>query len=129
MGLWDLDILALGRWANFVRRRRHPEARVTYVVDRNVNYTNICLSGCRLLRFFPATRTCRGVPAAWEELARKLEETLALGGTGILLQAASIPIYPLAIMKELVRFIRPVPVCRCMVSPPRRSFFLPKRSS
>ena len=37
MALWDLDILTLGRWANFVRRRWHPEARVTYVVDRNIN--------------------------------------------------------------------------------------------
>ncbi len=79
MALWDQDILTVGRWANYARRRRHPKARVTYVVDRNINYTNICLSGCRFCAFFRPPGHAEGYVLPWEELSRKLEETVALG--------------------------------------------------
>ncbi len=123
MPLWDLDILTLGRWANFTRRRRHPEARVTYVVDRNVNYTNICLSGCRFCAFFRPPGHPEGYVLSWEELARKLEETLALGGTGILLQGGLNPDLPLSYYEELVRFIRRTGLQVHGFSPPEIIFF------
>jgi cyclic dehypoxanthinyl futalosine synthase len=123
MALWDLDILTLGRWANFVRRRRHPGSRVTYVVDRNVNYTNICLSGCRFCAFFRPPGHAEGYVLSWEELARKLAETLSLGGTGILLQGGLNPDLPLSYYEELVRFIRRVGLQVHGFSPPEIVFF------
>ncbi len=123
MALWDLDILTLGRWANFARRRRHPEARVTYVVDRNINYTNICLSGCRFCAFFRPPGHVEGYVLSWEELARKLEETLDLGGTGILLQGGLNPDLPLGYYEELVGFIREKGLAVHGFSPPEMIFF------
>jgi cyclic dehypoxanthinyl futalosine synthase len=123
IALWDLDILTLGRWANYVRRRRHPEARVTYVVDRNVNYTNICLSGCRFCAFFRPPGHAEGYVLPWEELALKLDETLALGGTGILLQGGLNPDLPLTYYEELVRFIRRTGLQVHGFSPPEIVFF------
>jgi cyclic dehypoxanthinyl futalosine synthase len=123
MALWDLDILTLGRWANFVRGRRHPEARVTYVVDRNINYTNICLSGCRFCAFYRPPGHAEGYVLAWEELGRKLEETLALGGTGILLQGGLNPALPWAYYEELVQFIRRCGLQVHGFSPPEIVFF------
>ena len=52
LALWDLDLMTLGRLAGRARWRLHPEPTVTYVVDRNVNYTNICVSGCRFCAFY-----------------------------------------------------------------------------
>ena len=72
LALWDLDLLTLGRWANYLRRQRHPEAVVTYVVDRNINYTNICVSGCRFCAFFRPPGHPEGYVLSWEELERKL---------------------------------------------------------
>ena len=123
MPLWDLDILTLGRWANYVRRRRHPQARVTYVVDRNINYTNICVSGCRFCAFFRPPGHTEGYVLAWEELAKKLAETIALGGTGILLQGGLNPDLPLAYYEELVSFIRRTGLQVHGFSPPEIVFF------
>ncbi len=123
MTLWDLDILTLGRWANYVRRRRHPQARVTYVVDRNINYTNICVSGCRFCAFFRPPGHTEGYVLTWEELAKKLAETIALGGTGILLQGGLNPDLPLAYYEELVRFIRRTGLQVHGFSPPEIVFF------
>jgi cyclic dehypoxanthinyl futalosine synthase len=123
LSLWDLDILTLGRAANFVRRQRHPEARVTYVVDRNINYTNICLSGCRFCAFFRPPGHAEGYVLPWAELARKLEETLALGGTGILLQGGLNPSLPFDYYEELVRFVRRAGLQVHGFSPPEIVFF------
>ena len=123
MTLWDLDILTLGRWANLARRRRHPQARVTYVVDRNINYTNICVSGCRFCAFFRPPGHTEGYVLTWEELAKKLEETIALGGTGILLQGGLNPDLPLTYYEDLVRFIRRTGLQVHGFSPPEIVFF------
>ena len=50
--LWDLDLLTLGAAADRVRQRLNPGNRVTFVIDRNINYTNICTSGCRFCAFY-----------------------------------------------------------------------------
>ncbi len=130
LALWDLDLLTLGRWANHVRRQRHPEPRVSYVVDRNINYTNICVSGCRFCAFFRPPGHPEGYVLSWEELARKLDETKALGGTGILLQGGLHPDLPFGYYEELVRFIRQAGLMVHGFSPPEivflaKSFDLP----
>jgi cyclic dehypoxanthinyl futalosine synthase len=123
LALWDLDILTLGRWADLTRRRRHPQARVTYVVDRNINYTNICVSGCRFCAFFRPPGHTEGYVLTWEELAKKLEETMDLGGTGILLQGGLNPDLPLTYYEDLLRFIRRTGLQVHGFSPPEIVFF------
>ena len=85
------DLAALGRAADAVARRLHPEPYRTYNVDRNVNYTNVCVSGCRFCAFSRPP----GHPEAYlidrQELYRKIEETIALGGDQILLQGGMHP--------------------------------------
>jgi len=53
--LWllrEVDLLTLGQLANYVRNRKHPEREVTFVIDRNINYTNICTCKCRFCAFY-----------------------------------------------------------------------------
>jgi len=123
LALWDLDLVTLGRWANYLRRQRHPEAVVTYVVDRNINYTNICVSGCRFCAFFRPPGHPEGYVLSWAELARKLDETRVLGGTGVLLQGGLHPDLPFAYFEELVRFIRQAGLHVHGFSPPEIVFF------
>jgi cyclic dehypoxanthinyl futalosine synthase len=96
----------LGRWADYWRRQRHPEPRVTYVVDRNINYTNICISACRFCAFYRSPGADGGYVLEEAELVQKLVETQELGGTGILLQGGLNPALPLEYYEDLVAFIR-----------------------
>jgi len=105
-GLWDLDLLYLGREADLGRRRLNPTDRVTYVVDRNINYTNICTSGCRFCAFFRSPGEPEGYVLDEEGLAQKLEELKAHGGSGVLLQGGLNPDLSLAYYEDLVRQIR-----------------------
>jgi cyclic dehypoxanthinyl futalosine synthase len=89
--LWDLDLLALGAAADRVRRRLNPEPRVTYVIDRNINYTNICVSGCRFCAFYRPPGAADGYVLSWDELAAKLKELQDHGGSGVLLQGGLNP--------------------------------------
>ena len=104
--LWDLDLLSLGSWADQARRRLNPGNRVTFVIDRNVNYTNICISGCRFCAFYRPPGSSDGYVLAWEALAAKLTELKDHGGSGVLLQGGLNPALPLAYYLELVQFIR-----------------------
>ncbi len=103
---WDLDILTLGRLADLVRRRWHPEPVVTYVVDRNINYTNVCISGCKFCAFYRPPGNPEGYVLDQTALEQKLAETVSLGGTGVLLQGGLNPNLPLEYYKDLVKFIR-----------------------
>src|SRR3989339_1525286 len=104
--LWDLDLLTLGASADAVRRRLNPGNRVTFVIDRNINYTNICTSGCRFCAFFRPPGADDGYVLTWEELAAKLVELKDHGGSGVLLQGGLNPELPLAYYMDLVSFIR-----------------------
>ena len=70
--LWDLDLLTLGAAADRVRRRLNGGNRVTFVIDRNINYTNICISGCRFCAFYRPPGAGDGYVLDWEALAAKL---------------------------------------------------------
>jgi dehypoxanthine futalosine cyclase len=106
LSLWDLDLLTLGRLADLRRRRLHPEPVVTFVSDRNINYTNICLSGCKFCAFYRPPGDSEGYVLDWDSLRQKLAETKDLGGTGILLQGGLNPALPLEYYEKLVAFIR-----------------------
>ncbi|HZK13782.1 MAG TPA: cyclic dehypoxanthinyl futalosine synthase [Desulfobaccales bacterium] len=104
--LWDLDLLTLGAAADQARRRLNPGNRVTFVIDRNINYTNICTSGCRFCAFYRPPGADDGYVLDWEALAAKLVELKDHGGSGVLLQGGLNPELPLDYYLELVSFIR-----------------------
>ncbi len=79
------DLHRLGFLANAVRTRMHPEPIVTYVVDRNINYTDVCISACKFCAFFKSPEDPEGSVLSFDDLRQKIEETEKLGGTQILL--------------------------------------------
>jgi len=104
--LFSLDLRLLGSLAREVRFRLKPERIVTYVVDRNINYTNICISGCKFCAYYKKPGEEGGYVLSFEELARKIEETLALGGYQILLQGGLHPDLPFSFYEDMLRFIK-----------------------
>ncbi len=85
------DLIGIGMEADAVRKRLHPGNVVTYQVDRNINYTNICTEYCSFCAFYRPVGSPEGYVQALESIYRKIEETLALGGTGILMQGGLHP--------------------------------------
>jgi cyclic dehypoxanthinyl futalosine synthase len=105
--LWEkADFYTLAPLAHHRRLALHPDPIVTYVSDRNINYTNICTSGCRFCAFYRAPGAEGGYVLSREELATKIEETIALGGTQILLQGGMHPGLRLSFYEEMLRFIK-----------------------
>jgi cyclic dehypoxanthinyl futalosine synthase len=85
------DLLEIGARADVVRRRLHPGDEVTFVVDRNINYTDYCISGCRFCAFYKEPGSGRGYLLSEADIHRKIEETLALGGTAVMMQGGLHP--------------------------------------
>ena len=104
--LREATLLELGAAANAVRERLNPPGRATYQVDRNINYTNVCIYRCTFCAFY---RTA-GHPEAYvlplSEIGKKVEETLALGGTGVLLQGGVHADLPFPFYEELLGYLR-----------------------
>jgi cyclic dehypoxanthinyl futalosine synthase len=100
------DLLFLGSRAHGVRMALHPERVVTYVVDRNINYTNVCVSGCRFCAFYRPPGHPEAFLLSRNELAEKITETLRLGGTQILIQGGIHPDLGIAFYEDLLRFIK-----------------------
>lgn len=100
------DLLTLGMLADEVRKRKHPEGCVTFVIDRNINYTNICVCGCRFCAFYRPPGHPEGYVLSREEIFRKIEETLAAGGTQILMQGGLNPDLGLEFFEELFASIK-----------------------
>jgi cyclic dehypoxanthinyl futalosine synthase len=96
----------LGRLADEVRARKHPDGVVTYIIDRNVNYTNICVARCNFCAFYRPVGSSEGYVLGFEEIFRKIDETIALGGVQLLLQGGHNPDLPLAWYEDLFRAIK-----------------------
>ncbi len=77
--------------ADAVRRELHPEGVATYIIDRNINYTNVCTERLHLLRLLPPLGHPEGYVISEEDIFRKIQETLDLGGAGILMQGGLHP--------------------------------------
>lgn len=103
--LRQADLLTLGQLANKRRFYLNPEKRVTYVVDRNINYTNVCVSGCRFCAFFKTPGDKDGYVLSKPVLSEKISETIELGGTQILLQGGMNPDLDLDYYIDLLEFI------------------------
>lgn len=100
------DLASLARAADAVTRRLHPEPFRTYNVDRNVNYTNICTSGCEFCAFSRHVGDADAYVISTNELHRKIEETIALGGNQILLQGGMHPDLKIDWYESLLRDIK-----------------------
>jgi cyclic dehypoxanthinyl futalosine synthase len=85
------DLIGLGMEADALRQRLHPGNVVSYIVDRNINYTNVCTEYCSFCAFFRPVGSPEGYIQPLESIYQKIDETLALGGTGILLQGGLHP--------------------------------------
>ena len=102
----EADLLILGDIANKKRLMHHPESVVTFVVDRNINYTNVCVSGCLFCAFFRSPDHADAYVISKESLKMKIEETTALGGTQILLQGGMHPYLGLDYYLDLLSYIK-----------------------
>jgi cyclic dehypoxanthinyl futalosine synthase len=96
----------LGRLADSIRARRHPERIVTYIIDRNVNYTNVCVAKCNFCAFYRDVGSAEGYLLGFEEIFRKIEETIAVGGNQLLLQGGHNPDLPIEWYEDLFRAIK-----------------------
>ncbi len=98
--------LVLGQLAGLVRQRKHPEPIVTYIIDRNVNYTNVCVAKCNFCAFYRPVGSAEGYVLGFEEIFRKIDETIAVGGVQLLLQGGHNPDLPLGWYEDLFRAIK-----------------------
>lgn len=104
--LTNADLLALGERADEARQALHPEGVVTFIVDRNINYTNVCINKCTFCAFYREPGSPEAYLLSKEELFAKIEETLALGGTQILLQGGLNPELDLDYYLDLLASIK-----------------------
>src|ERR671937_1162122 len=96
----------LGQLADEIRARKHPDRVVTYIIDRNVNYTNVCVAKCNFCAFYRPVGSPDGYVLGFEELFRKIDETIAVGGVQLLLQGGHNPDLPLAWYEDLFRAVK-----------------------
>ena len=86
----NVDILTLGRLADIVRRKKHNDI-VTFVVDRNINYTNVCVAGCKFCAFQTTKKSPNAYTLDFTEIFKKIEELIEWGGTTVLMQGGLNP--------------------------------------
>lgn len=100
------DLLITGITADEVCKRKHPEDYRTYIIDRNINYTNVCTSGCKFCAFYKDIEHSDGYIIPKEELYRKIDETIELGGRQILMQGGLHPMLKMDFYTELLRSVK-----------------------
>jgi cyclic dehypoxanthinyl futalosine synthase len=100
------DLIGLGMAADAVRKGKHPENIVTYIIDRNINYTNFCTEYCTFCAFYRPLGAKDGYLLPFETIFDKIEETLDLGGTGILMQGGLHPDLRIEWYENLFRSIK-----------------------
>jgi cyclic dehypoxanthinyl futalosine synthase len=89
----DAPFHALGEAADAVRRRRYPQGIVTYLIDRNINYTNVCVTACKFCAFYRAPKHAEGWSHDLDEILRRCGEAVELGATQVMLQGGHHPDY------------------------------------
>src|SRR5215204_2299129 len=102
----DAPTHLLGRLADTIRFRKHPERVVTYIIDRNVNYTNLCVARCNFCAFYRPVGAADGYVLGFEEILAKIQETIDLGGNQLLLQGGHNPDLPIAWYEDLFRAVK-----------------------
>ncbi len=89
--LESYDIAKIGAAADEIRKRKHPDNVVTYIIDRNINYTNVCNVVCTFCAFYRRPGKPDTYVHSIEEICRRIDETIELGGTGVLMQGGLHP--------------------------------------
>jgi cyclic dehypoxanthinyl futalosine synthase len=102
----DAPLLELGAEADRVRQELHPGDTVTYIVDRNINYTNVCVADCGFCAFYRRPKDAEGWTLSYEQIGAKIDETKALGGVQILMQGGHNPYIPFEWYLDLLRYIK-----------------------
>ena len=102
----DAPLLELGAAADAARWKLHPENVVTYIIDRNINYTNVCVADCKFCAFYRRPKHPEGYLLSYEEIGRKIEELKAIGGVQILMQGGHNPYIPFEWYLDLLRYIK-----------------------
>lgn len=109
----NADLTTIGALAHAKRMELHPEPWITYIIDRNINYTNICISGCKFCAYYTPPNAATDAHTkqkpfllSREELAQKIRETIALDGRQILLQGGLHPDLPLEYYEDMLSFIK-----------------------
>ena len=100
------ELQKVGQAADSVRRRYHPEGVVSFLIDRNINYTNVCVARCTFCNFYRRPGHEEGYVLPLESIFKKIEETIALGGTGILMQGGMHPDLKIDYYEKLLSSIR-----------------------
>jgi cyclic dehypoxanthinyl futalosine synthase len=100
------DLIGIGMAADAVRRSRHPEGVVTYIIDRNINYTNVCTEYCSFCAFYRPINHVESYILPKEVIFDKIQETVDLGGTGVLMQGGLHPELKIEWYEDLFRSIR-----------------------
>ena len=103
--LKNCDLATLGQIAYGVKLKLHPNKLTTFVVDRNINYTNICLVDCKFCAFYRHAKDSDSYVLSYEQIGQKIEELLAIGGTQILFQGGVHPKLDITWYENLVDFI------------------------
>lgn len=104
--LAEASLFDLGFAADAVRKRKHPHGTVTYIVDRNVNYTNVCTTSCRFCAFYRPVGHAEGYVLSREVLGKKLQEVVDAGGVQILLQGGLNPELRIEWYEDLFRWMK-----------------------
>ncbi len=100
------DLIGVGMTADAVRRRHHPEGVATYIIDRNINYTNYCTEYCTFCAFYRPVGDPEGYVLPTEVIHQKIQETIDLGGTGVLMQGGLHPGLKIEWYEDLLRSIK-----------------------
>ncbi len=104
--LKEMDLLQLGMLADNIKKKLHPENIITYVVDRNVNYTNICVSKCLFCAFHKDLGASGAYVISKKDIFEKIKETIELGGTQILLQGGMHPELTIDFYTDILKYIK-----------------------
>src|SRR5437762_4946588 len=104
--LESYDIARIGAAADEIRKARHPDNIVTYIIDRNINYTNVCNVVCTFCAFYRRPGHAETYVRTMDEIHQKIDETIALGGTGVLMQGGLHPDFRLEWYEDLLRSLR-----------------------
>ncbi len=102
----NAPLLELGAAADAVRREKHPDGIVTFIVDRNINYTNVCVADCGFCAFYRRPKHNEGWTLSYEQIGAKIDEAKQLGAIQILMQGGHNPYIPFEWYLDLLRYIK-----------------------
>ncbi len=100
------DLIGIGMEADALRRKLHPGGVVTYIIDRNINYTNVCTEYCSFCAFYRPKGHKEGYLQSHESIFQRIQETIELGGTGVLMQGGLHPDLKIEWYEDLFRAIK-----------------------